>query len=126
MISASSLAHGRCYHPHEDVVAVKRAMLDAARTKFLMVDHTKMTRRALHAFATLEEFDPVVVHHQTNAEAAEKLGDEQTAAYTPDADASARYDLLYEQYLALHDHFGGGGSDVMPVLRKLQREARGN
>ena len=65
-------------------------------------------------------------HYNSVAEAAEKMGDKQTAAYTPDADASARYDLLYEQYLALHDHFGRGGSDVMHVLRKLQREARGN
>lgn len=65
-------------------------------------------------------------HYDSVAEAAEKMGDKQTAAYTPDADASARYDLLYEQYLALHDHFGRGGSDVMHVLRKLQREARGN
>ncbi|AQP52189.1 DeoR/GlpR family DNA-binding transcription regulator [Tessaracoccus flavescens] len=73
VISASGLAHGRCYHPYEDVVAVKRAMLDAARTKFLMLDHTKMTRRALHAFATLEEFDLVVVDLQTSAEAVEQL-----------------------------------------------------
>lgn len=65
-------------------------------------------------------------HDDSVAEAAEKMGDKQTAAYTPDADASARYDLLYEQYLALHAHFGRGGSDVMHVLRKLQREARGN
>lgn len=73
VISASGLAHGRCYHPYEDVVAVKRAMLDSARHKFLMLDHTKMTRRALHAFASLDEFDLVVVDHRTSAEAIAQL-----------------------------------------------------
>lgn len=73
VISASGLANGRCYHPYEDVVAVKRAMLDAAHSKFLLLDHTKMARRALHAFASLDEFDLVVVDHETSPEAIEQL-----------------------------------------------------
>lgn len=54
------------------------------------------------------------------------MGDKQTAAYRPDPGAAARYDLLYQQYLSLHDHFGRGGSGIMHMLRMLQREARGN
>lgn len=66
VISASGIAQGRCYHPYQDVVAVKRAMLDVARTKILLLDHTKMSRRALHAFARLDEFDLVVVDQDTD------------------------------------------------------------
>jgi len=32
------------------------------------------------------------------------------------------YDLLYGEYLRLHDLFGGGGDDVMRNLKRLQRE----
>lgn len=73
IISASGLANGRCFHPYEDVVAVKRAMLAAADKRFLVLDHSKMTRRALHAFAALDEFDLVVVDHQTTSEAVARL-----------------------------------------------------
>lgn len=73
VISASGIAQGRCYHPYEDVVAVKRAMLDAARTKILLLDHTKLARHALHAFARLDEFDLVVVDHETDPAALEQL-----------------------------------------------------
>ncbi|WP_225850524.1 ribulokinase [Streptomyces sp. HPF1205] len=45
------------------------------------------------------------------------------AAYTPDADRAADYDLLYAEYRALHDHFGRGGSSVMHRLRELRGRA---
>lgn len=61
VLSASGILHGRCYHPYEDVVAVKRAMLRTARTKLLLLDHTKLRRKALHAFAKLQDFDHVIV-----------------------------------------------------------------
>ena len=35
----------------------------------------------------------------------------------------ALYDELYREYLALHDYFGRGGSDVMIRLRRLHRTA---
>ena len=75
VISASGLGNGRCFHPYEDVVAVKRAMLDAARAKFLLLDHTKMARKALHAFASLDEFDMVIVDDQTPSASIERLRD---------------------------------------------------
>lgn len=61
VLSASGISQGRCYHPYEDVVAVKQAMLRSARTKLLVLDHTKLQRKALHAFARLDEFDHVIV-----------------------------------------------------------------
>lgn len=61
VLSASGISDGRCFHPYEAVVAVKQAMLRSARTKMLLLDHTKLQRRALHAFADLREFDHVIV-----------------------------------------------------------------
>lgn len=61
VVSASGIVDGQCQHPYEDVARVKRAMLQQARTKVLVADHTKFARRALHTFAKLEEFDLVVV-----------------------------------------------------------------
>jgi len=34
------------------------------------------------------------------------------------------YDVLYREYLRLHDYFGRGGNDVMKVLKGLRAEAR--
>jgi L-ribulokinase len=45
-------------------------------------------------------------------------------AYRPDPTAQATYDVLYREYLRLHDRFGRGGDDVMRTLRTLQASAR--
>jgi len=39
----------------------------------------------------------------------------------PDPAAADRYDALYADWLALHDHFGRGGTDVMRRLRRGRR-----
>ena len=40
--------------------------------------------------------------------------------YRPDPSTRAVYDALHAEYMALHDHFGRGGSDVMRRLRALR------
>ncbi|WP_027588107.1 DeoR/GlpR family DNA-binding transcription regulator [Acidipropionibacterium thoenii] len=67
-VSASGIFEMGCYHPYQEVVEVKRAMLDAAETKVLLLDHTKFNRRALFKFADLQEFDHVVVDSKTSPE----------------------------------------------------------
>jgi ribulose kinase len=49
--------------------------------------------------------------------AAAALGTVHRDAYVPDAGRADAYDVLYEHYLRLHDHFGRGGDDVMHRLR---------
>jgi L-ribulokinase len=44
--------------------------------------------------------------------------------YEPIAANRAAYDVLYREYVRLHDYFGRGGNDVMKVLRGLRAEAR--
>jgi L-ribulokinase len=40
--------------------------------------------------------------------------------YVPDERRADDYDVLYEHYLRLHDHFGRGGDDVMHRLRNVR------
>jgi L-ribulokinase len=49
--------------------------------------------------------------------AAAAMGTVDRDAYVPDAGRADAYDVLYEHYLRLHDHFGRGGDDVMHRLR---------
>jgi len=45
-------------------------------------------------------------------------------AYTPIPENQVIYDVLYAEYVRLHDYFGRGGNDVMKTLRRLRAEAR--
>jgi L-ribulokinase len=58
------------------------------------------------------------VHQDIRAAAAE-MGKVRRDAYVPDERRADAYDLLYEHYLRLHDHFGRGGDDVMHRLREV-------
>jgi L-ribulokinase len=50
------------------------------------------------------------------AAASEVMGGRQVAAYLPDPARSNRYDEMFTDYLALHDHFGRGD----PLMRRLR------
>jgi L-ribulokinase len=54
--------------------------------------------------------------------AAKSMGKVRLAAHVPDEDRAQVYDRLFEEYLALHDHFGRN-STSMRRLRGLRREA---
>lgn len=60
-MSTPAVTDGRCFHPHHDVVAVKRAMFDAAKRRVLLLDHSKLSNRALHQHHAVAEFDMVIV-----------------------------------------------------------------
>ncbi|HWG25802.1 ribulokinase [Actinospica sp.] len=52
--------------------------------------------------------------------AAHAMGSLVSGAYRPDPDRAAAYDLLFAEYLTLHDHFGRGGNDVLHRLREIK------
>ena len=52
--------------------------------------------------------------------AAHAMGSLIPAAYVPDEERAAAYDLLFAEYLTLHDHFGRGGNDVLHRLREIK------
>lgn len=68
VLSASGIEDGRCFHPYEDVAAVKQAMMRSARSSILLLDNAKMRRHALHSFARLQDFDLVVVDDGISAD----------------------------------------------------------
>lgn len=54
--------------------------------------------------------------------AAEKMGKLMDVAYVPDQAKKRQYDILYREYIALHDYFGRGTNDVMKRLKRMTSE----
>lgn len=55
--------------------------------------------------------------------ASDAMGRLDREVFRPDPAAADAYDALYAEYLALHDYFGRGGTDVMHRLKAMRREA---
>lgn len=55
-------------------------------------------------------------------EAAGAMGKVRKHVYLPDEGRSKQYDLLYREYVELHDYFGRTGNKVMKRLKQLKRE----
>jgi DeoR/GlpR family transcriptional regulator of sugar metabolism len=79
VMSTSAISDGVCYHQSQDTIAFKKAMLQAAEFKVLYVDHTKFTRRALHALVPVSAFDQVIVDDETPVEIVEQIRTRGTA-----------------------------------------------
>jgi DeoR/GlpR family transcriptional regulator of sugar metabolism len=60
-VSTSAMTGSMTYHQEQDVVLVKRAMLDAAARTVLLMDSGKAPRRALHQVRPLAAFDALVI-----------------------------------------------------------------
>ena len=64
-MSTPSIIDDICFHQHHDATLIKRAMFDAAEKRYLLVDHSKFEKRALHGNIALTEFDAVIVDSKT-------------------------------------------------------------
>jgi L-ribulokinase len=60
--------------------------------------------------------------YSTIDEAATRMAHLSDRVYAPDAAAHAIYELLYAEYMQLHDYFGRGGNACMRRLRALRDE----
>ncbi|MGI5226353.1 DeoR/GlpR family DNA-binding transcription regulator [Actinoallomurus iriomotensis] len=79
-VSTSAVTAGFAYHQEQHIVSVKRAMLASAARKILLLDHTKLSRTALHRVAPLSGFDGVIIDAGASEEALREL-DEHKVAY---------------------------------------------
>lgn len=73
VMSTSAITDGVCYHQSQETVTFKKAMLEVAALRVLYADHTKFSRRALHALAPLSAFDLVIVDDRTPREIVEQM-----------------------------------------------------
>ncbi len=71
MISVPAVDGTNVFHMDENVVRAKRAMMDAARRKCLLVNHKRFGRTALHQLADIAEFDAVITDAAPPAASAE-------------------------------------------------------
>lgn len=71
--SSSAILGTDVYHQDEPVVKVKQAMMRSAKTRVLLVDHTKFGHGALNHVGAVTDFDAIIVDDSTAAEHVEAL-----------------------------------------------------
>lgn len=67
-MSVPAVSRGMCFHPSSSSAELKRAFMASAELRVLMIDHTKIARRAIHRICDLTDFDAVVVDDGVDAE----------------------------------------------------------
>jgi DeoR/GlpR family transcriptional regulator of sugar metabolism len=67
-VSTSALSGKYAYHQEDRIVAVKRKMLEVAAKRYLLMDHSKLGKVALHKLVPLSAFDLVIVDAGAPAE----------------------------------------------------------
>jgi DeoR/GlpR family transcriptional regulator of sugar metabolism len=74
-LSSSAIEGAMAFHQDQEVVQTKRQMVKSAARKYLLVDHGKFGRSALHFMTGLEAFDAVLTGRDVSEENAVALGD---------------------------------------------------
>ncbi|MFI0452004.1 DeoR/GlpR family DNA-binding transcription regulator [Actinomadura sp. 6N118] len=64
-MSTTAITNGHCYHQSQETVAVKRALMESADRRVLLVDHSKFAKNGLYQLAPLTAFDLVIVDAET-------------------------------------------------------------
>ena len=59
-MSVSAVDATDAFHREEHITTMKRAMVHSATKRYLLVDHSKLGRVALHRVASLLEFDMII------------------------------------------------------------------
>jgi DeoR/GlpR family transcriptional regulator of sugar metabolism len=75
IMSTSAITNDVVFHQHLETLDTKRAMFEASNKRFLLADHTKFERQALHAMVPLRAFDAVIVDDGTSRVDIERMRD---------------------------------------------------
>ena len=73
LVSASAISGSTAFHQDQEVLSVKRQMIAASAACYLMVDHRKFGKTALHLFSELDMFDGVIVSRSLPSETVQEL-----------------------------------------------------
>jgi DeoR/GlpR family transcriptional regulator of sugar metabolism len=82
--SFSGVADGGVHHQEQAIVVTKRAMLEVAGRRVLLVDHSKLGRPALHRVADLDLFERIVTDDGATPEALRALAEHRIATTVAD------------------------------------------
>src|SRR5690606_18064090 len=82
-MSTSAMNGRMTYHQEQEIVLVKRAMLNTAVTKVLMMDASKLDRTALHQFAPVDAFDHILLSGDINQELLSELQEQTDVRLAP-------------------------------------------
>lgn len=82
-MSTSAMNGRMTYHQEQEIVLVKRAMLNTAVTKVLMMDASKLDRTALHQFAPVDAFDHILLSGDINQELLSELQEQTDVQLAP-------------------------------------------
>ena len=74
-MSVPAVSRGMCFHPSSPAADIKRAFMESAELRVLLLDHTKLARRAIHRICDLTDFDAVVVDDGADAQELDRLAD---------------------------------------------------
>jgi DeoR/GlpR family transcriptional regulator of sugar metabolism len=66
LMSATAVLEGRLFHPVNDYVEVKLAMLASADQALLLVDHSKFGKTATYAYGTVADYHAVITDTGTS------------------------------------------------------------
>lgn len=81
LLSSSAISGKTTFHQDQQVLAVKRKMFESSARRYLMADHQKFDRIALHLFSDLTEFDGVVTSTALSSDISNVLQQEGIKLY---------------------------------------------
>ncbi|MCP4385164.1 MAG: DeoR/GlpR transcriptional regulator [Hyphomicrobiales bacterium] len=68
LTSSSAIDGETVYHPEVAIAAVKRDMIRAADKSYLLADHSKLNRTALHRVAGIDDFEEIITDRPLSQE----------------------------------------------------------
>lgn len=99
IMSTTAITEEFCYHQSQETIIVKRALMEGAATRVLLVDHSKFSKRGLFQLAPLSDFDLIIVDkgiEARNLQSLQESGATVCIAGTESEDGQEIVDALNE------------------------------